>query len=60
MIKIEKDIEKYIDEVEGYLDCLRKNKQKVIDEIRNSILQCISFKEQNISEKIKDSILMNE
>lgn len=37
MIKIEKDIEKYIDEVEGYLDCLRKNKQKVIDEIRNSI-----------------------
>lgn len=37
MIKIEKDIEKYIDEVEEYLDCLRKNKQKVIDEIRNSI-----------------------
>ena len=37
MIKIEKDIEKYIDEVEGYLVCLRKNKQKVIDEIRNSI-----------------------
>ena len=37
MIKIEKDIEKYIDEVEGYLVCLRKNKQKVIDEIKNSI-----------------------
>lgn len=37
MIKIEKDIEKYIDEVEEYLVCLEKNKQKVIDEIRNSI-----------------------
>ena len=37
MIKIEKDIEKYIDEVEGYLVCLEKSKQKVIDEIRNSI-----------------------
>ena len=30
------------------------------DEIKNSILQCISFKEQNINEKIKDSILVNE
>lgn len=37
MIKIEKDIEKYIDEVEDYLVCLKKSKQKVIDEIRNSI-----------------------
>lgn len=37
MIKIEKDIEKYINEVEEYLVCLEKNKQKVIDEIRNSI-----------------------
>lgn len=30
------------------------------DEIKNSILQCIAFKEQNINEKIKDSILVNE
>lgn len=30
------------------------------DEIKNSILQCIAFKEQNISEKIKDSIIVNE
>lgn len=30
------------------------------EEVKNSILQCIAFKEQNISEKIKDSILMNE
>lgn len=37
MIKIEKDIEEYIDEVEEYLVCLGKSKQKVIDEIRNSI-----------------------
>lgn len=29
-------------------------------EIRNAILQCIAFKEQNISEKIKDSIVVNE
>lgn len=29
------------------------------DEIRNSILQCIAFKEQNINDKIKDSILVN-
>lgn len=29
------------------------------DEIRNSILQCIAFKEQNINEKIKDSISVN-
>lgn len=30
------------------------------DEIMNSILQCVAFKEQNISEKIKNSILVNE
>ena len=30
------------------------------DEIKNSILQCISFKEQNINERIKDSISVNE
>ncbi len=30
------------------------------DEIKNSILQCISFKEQNINERIKDSITVNE
>ncbi len=29
------------------------------DEIRNSILQCIAFKEQNINDKIKDSISVN-
>lgn len=29
-------------------------------EIKNSILQCIAFKEQNISEKIKDNISKNE
>ncbi|MGN1083392.1 MAG: phosphate acyltransferase PlsX [Lachnospiraceae bacterium] len=29
-------------------------------EIKNSILQCIAFKEQNISEKIKNSIVVNE
>lgn len=29
-------------------------------EIKNSILQCISFKEQNINEKIKNSIVVNE
>lgn len=29
-------------------------------EIRNSILQCIAFKEENISEKIKSSIVVNE
>lgn len=30
------------------------------DEVKNSILQCVTFKEQNISEKIKNSILVNE
>lgn len=30
------------------------------DEVMNSILQCIAFKEQNINEKIKDSILVND
>ncbi len=30
------------------------------DEIMNSILQCIAFKEQNINERIKDSISVNE
>lgn len=29
-------------------------------EIKNSILQCISFQEQNISEKIRNSIVVNE
>lgn len=29
-------------------------------EIKNSILQCIAFKEQNISEKIKTSVVVNE
>ena len=29
-------------------------------EIKNSVLQCISFKEQNINEKIKNSIVVNE
>lgn len=29
-------------------------------EIKNSILQCISFKEQNINEKIKSSIAVND
>lgn len=29
-------------------------------EIRNSILQCIAFKEENISEKIKSSVVVNE
>lgn len=37
MIKIEKDIEKYIEEIKTYLVCLGKKKQKVIDEIRSSI-----------------------
>lgn len=37
MIKIEKDIEKYIDEVEEYLVCISKDKKDVLDEIRNSI-----------------------
>lgn len=30
------------------------------DEVKNSILQCIAFKEQQINEKIKDSIVVNE
>ena len=30
------------------------------DEVMNSILQCIAFKEQNINERIKDSISVNE
>ena len=29
------------------------------EEVKNSILQCVAFKEQNINEKIKDSILVN-
>ncbi len=29
-------------------------------EIRNSILQCIAFKEENINEKIKSSVVVNE
>ena len=37
MIKIEKDIKKYIDEVEEYLVCISKDKKNIIDEIRNSI-----------------------
>lgn len=30
------------------------------EEVMNSILQCIAFKEQNINERIKDSISVNE
>lgn len=30
------------------------------EEVKNSILQCIVFKEQQINEKIKDSIVVNE
>ena len=37
MIKIEKDIKKYIDEVEEYLVCIGKDKKNIIDEIRKSI-----------------------
>ena len=29
-------------------------------EIKNSVLQCITFKEQNINEKIKEKITMEE
>ena len=37
MIKLEKDIKKYIDEVEEYLVCIGKDKKNIIDEIRKSI-----------------------
>lgn len=37
MIKIEKDIEKYMRAVEEYLVCLKEQKEKVLSEIRNSI-----------------------
>ena len=29
-------------------------------EIKNSILQCITFKEQNINEKIKEKIVLED
>lgn len=37
MIKIEKDIEKYMRAVESYLVCSGEQKEKVLSEIRNSI-----------------------
>ena len=37
MIKIEKDIEKYMRAVEEYLVCPKEQKDKVLSEIRNSI-----------------------
>lgn len=37
MIKIEKDIEKYMRAVEDYLVCPKEQKDKVLSEIRNSI-----------------------
>ena len=37
MIKIEKDIEKYMRAVEEYLVCPKEQKEKVLSEIRNSI-----------------------
>ena len=37
MIKLEKDIEKYMRAVEEYLVCLKEQKEKVLSEIRNSI-----------------------
>lgn len=37
MIKIEKDIEKYMRAVEEYLVCPKEQKEKVFSEIRNSI-----------------------
>lgn len=37
MIKLEKDIEKYMRAVEDYLVCPKEQKEKVLSEIRNSI-----------------------
>lgn len=39
MIAIEKDIEKYMSEVNSHLFCLRKNKKAVLEDIREAILE---------------------
>lgn len=44
MISIEKDIEKYMSEVNSHLFCLQKNKKAVLEDIREAILE---FTENN-------------
>ncbi len=44
MIAIEKDIEKYMSEVNSHLFCLQKNKKAVLEDIREAILE---FTENN-------------
>ncbi|MBQ3519324.1 MAG: hypothetical protein IJA31_08405 [Clostridia bacterium] len=49
MIAIEKDIEKYMSEVNSHLFCLQKNKKAVLEDIREAILE---FTENNEVETI--------
>ncbi len=49
MIAIEKDIEKYMSEVNSHLFCLRKNKKAVLEDIREAITE---FTENNDVETI--------
>lgn len=44
MISIEKDIEKYMSEVNSHLFCLKKNKKAVLEDIREAIIE---FTENN-------------
>lgn len=44
MIAIEKDIEKYMSEVNSHLFCLQKNKKAVLEDIREAIIE---FTENN-------------
>ena len=49
MIAMEKDIEKYMSEVNSHLFCLRKNKKAVLEDIREAITE---FTENNDVETI--------
>ncbi len=49
MITIEKDIEKYMSEVNSHLFCLQKNKKAVLEDIREAITE---FTENNDVETI--------
>lgn len=49
MISIEKDIEKYMSEVNSHLFCLKKNKKAVLEDIREAIIE---FTENNEVETI--------
>ena len=47
-------------DVDGVMTDGRFGYDSTGNEIKNSILQCIAFKEQNIGEKIRENIMKSE